>query len=427
MAAARDLGFRLPGQSHRNGHPDYAARPLTDSIMAAIHNAEPFVVAGLEDLPQTVTRRVALGLWRLAVAATLTGAETQGLWRSANPDLAVVLNEEEIAWHHPWRFEVAHHILTTFMAEDDAEEWMGMLEAQTDQFRTLVEHLQQRHPDAGWLQDGICSLSSHRGSVEGRGGTAVWRAERALEMTRIESWLTNSSAPPKLELAAPGWTLRWPEEWTKVCLAHDEPVPNVLAAHAEAGKVCVSVSGSRRAYWPLAVDGKPVEQFSACLEAGRDLPVARIAEVVLLDHDDLMTPGLPAALAHNLDLITKPQRDDLVAKAAARNFAMMTATLERADARLDATELAELRAATGDPRKFVRLANRHHLACWFTNDWWRWHIGSVVEGIRQGHTQARIGALTGAFIDITAHHLEMSMNEAWRRAFWLGRADPDEV
>lgn len=384
-------------------------------------------MAGLEGLPQTLSCRAALGLWRLAVAATLTGAETQALWSAGDPDLALVLNEEEIAWHHPWRFEVAHHILSIFMAEDDAEEWMGMIEAQTDQFRTLVGHLQQRHPDAAWLQDNIFNLASHRSSVEGRGGTAVWRAERALEMTRIENWLANSAAPPQLKIATPGWNLRWPDEWTRACFAHHQPVPPDLAAYAATGKVCVTIAGSRRAYWPLTAKGKPVAEFSACLEAGRELSSARLAEVVLLDHEDLMTPGLQAAQAQLLGFITETQRDDLVAKASASNSSMIAATLERAAERLEAKELAELQAATGDPRQFVRVANRHQLACWFTNDRWRWQIDSVVEGFRQGHSTARIGALTGAFIDITNHTLEMSMDQAWRRAFWLGRAAPDEV
>ena len=106
---------------------------------------------------------------------------------------------------------------------------------------------------------------------------------------------------------------------------------------------------------------------------------------------------------------------------------MVAATLKRATGRLDADDLAALVALAGDPRKFVSLANRHHLNCWFTNDWWRWHIGSVVEGIREGHSPARIGALTEAFIDITTRDLEAEMDRAWHRAFWLGYVDPDEV
>jgi plasmid stability protein len=85
---ATDLGYRLPGQSRRHGHHDYAARPLTDAVMTAIHEAEPFTVTGTEDLPQTLTQRIALALWRLAAAATITEAETQALWTSGDPDLA---------------------------------------------------------------------------------------------------------------------------------------------------------------------------------------------------------------------------------------------------------------------------------------------------------------------------------------------------
>lgn len=424
-AAANDLGFWLPGQSRRHGHHEYAARTLTDTVITAIYQAESFVVIGLERLPQTLTQRMALGLWRLAVAATLTGAETQALWRSGNADLAVVLNEEEVAWHHPWRFAVAQHILTTLLADDDAEEWLEMLQTQTSQYQTLLKNLRQRHSDAAWLQDDICSLDTHRNSVEGRGGTAVWRAERTLEMNRIERWLADPKSAQELELTTPEWKLRWPEEWTKACFTHGEPIPAKLTTYAKRGKVCVAIAGSRSAYWPLTATGSPVEEFAACLTADRELSPAQLAEVVLLDHADLPLPGLPANQAHKLGFITEEQRDDLVATAAASNIEMIAATLKRASTQLDADELAELHAATGDPRKFIRLANRHHLDCWYANDWWRWPIKSVVEGVREGHSAARVRTLTEAYIDITARELEMAMEHAWRRAFGLGRARPD--
>jgi hypothetical protein len=427
-AAAGALGFRLPGQSHRHGHHDYAARTLTDSIMTAVHQAQPFVVSGLEGLPQVITHRVGLGLWRLTVAATLTAAETHALWHASDPDLAVVLTEEErIAWHHPWRFAVARHILRSLLAEHDAEEWMDMLESQTGQYRLLLDRLQRRDPRAAWLQDDLRGLDTHKSSVEGRGGTAVWRAERELEMTSIENWLADPESTSTHDIGTPEWNLRWPDEWTKACFSHGTPIPAELDAHVTAGKVSVVTSGSRRAYWPLTTGGAPVEEFSACLRAGKDLSPARLAEVVLLDHEELPTPGLPAATAHDLGFITDKQRDHLVTTAAASNASMIASTLHRAADRLDADELGVLSALADQPRRFVTVANRHHLHCWYVNDWWQWPISSVVEAIRGGHSPARIRAVTEAYINITAHELEMDMDRAWHRAFWLGRVEPDEV
>ncbi len=422
--AAEALGYFLPGQSRRHGHHDYAARPLTDTVLVAIHQAHPFVVADLENLPQVLSRRVALGLWRLAVAATLTEAETQALWASDEPLLAVILEEEEVAWHHPWRFAVAHHILATLLAEDDADEWMGMLESQTGQYQTLLGHLQQRHPDAAWLQADLHLLDTHHQSVQGRGGTAVWRAQRSVAMTRIAEWLTNPEGMPELELGAPEWKLHWPEEWTKACFKHGDAVPPHLDDYAADGRVMLITEGSKKAYWPLTPTGGPVPQFAGCLAAGLRLEPARLAEVVLLD-EHLPPAGIPVGLAQQLGFITEPERNTLIATANANNATMIATVLSRAAKRLDTDELAELNAATSNPRKFVRIANRHHLRAWYYNPWWRWDVTSVIEGIRQEHSPDRIEALTTAYIDLTAYILEMDMSNAWQRAFWLGYAHPD--
>lgn len=423
---ATDLGYRLPGQSRRHGHHDYAARPLTDAVMTAIHEAEPFTVTGTEDLPQTLTQRIALALWRLAAAATITEAETQALWTSGDPDLAIILTEEEdVAWHHPWRNAAAHHILATLLADDeDANEWLGMLDSQTDQYQTLVSHLQQRHPDAAWLQDDLAHLDAHRNSVQGRGGTAVWRAQRALEMTRIEKWLTDPTSSTELELTNPDWKLTWPADWMRACFRWKEPVPADLMAHADASRVAVIEYNGASAYWPLTADGEPVEAFAGCLTAGRNLTPAQFAEVVLLD-DHQIPAAIPAARAHELGFISEAERESLIATADAANAAMVAATLKRAEKRLDADELAELKAAAGNPRKFSIIAGRHHLQAWYRNDRWEWDINSIVDATRAGHDADRLEALTDAYLSITKFLLEMDMNSAWSRAFWLGYASPD--
>jgi hypothetical protein len=167
-----------------------------------------------------------------------------------------------------------------------------------------------------------------------------------------------------------------------------------------------------------------VDRFDAGIAAAGDLEPARFAEVVLLDHEELPYPRVPAAMACELGLIDTTARDELIAQANAANSAMVKNTLERAK-RLDPNEYAELKAVAHDPRRFVRLARRHHLHCWFTNDWWSWHMQSVVEAFRSGQSSARIQWLTTAFTSITAWQLEWSMQQAWRRAFWLGHEEPD--
>jgi hypothetical protein len=426
QVAASDLGLRLPGQSGRHGHHDYAARTLTDAVMTAIYKAEPFLVAGLEDLPQLLTQRVALGLWRLTVAATLTEAETQALWRSGDPDVAAILGDEDVAWHHPWRFDVAHHLLKTLLSdEDDAEEWMVMLEDQTQQFQDIVGRLRRRDSDVYWLQGGLERLGEWRGSVKGRGGTAVWRAERKRALSDIERWSTSPESLSEFEVSPPEWPLRWPEEWSKRCFSHGQTVPSALDEYVARGLVTCVRAGSRIAFWPLTESGDPVDRFAACIAAAGHLDPARFAEVVLLDYVELPYPRIPANDACDLGLIDTAARDELIARASSANAAMIKNTLERAR-RLDSDEYAALKALAHDPQRFVRLARRHHLRCWFTNDSWTWRIRAVVEAFRSGQSSARIQSLTTALTSTTGRQVEMSMQRAWHRAFWLGYEEPDD-
>ena len=74
-------------------------------------------------------------------------------------DLVPVLTEEDVAWHHPWRFEVAEHLLRKIYDQDDADvaENMKMLHVQTAAFLDLLAAMRRRDLSTHWLTYGLHS------------------------------------------------------------------------------------------------------------------------------------------------------------------------------------------------------------------------------------------------------------------------------
>jgi hypothetical protein len=222
--AALQHAFLLPGQSPRHGHHDYAGRPLTDIVMTAIELAERIRLPGLDGLPHMLPQRTALGLWRLAVAATLTPAERRAIWGSEVADLAPVLTEEDVAWHHPWRFEVAELLLRRIYDQPDADvaENVDMLHDQTEAFVDLLAAVRRADFSTAWLTDG---LPYSRSNVDGRGGAAVWRAQRKLSLEALGGWATGPRARGEVNVVPPDWNLKLPLNWRIRTFGHLEPVP----------------------------------------------------------------------------------------------------------------------------------------------------------------------------------------------------------
>ena len=260
----------LPGQSPRHGHHDYAGRPLTDTVMTAIELAEPIGLPDLAGLPPLVPQRTAIGLWRLTVAATLTPAERRAIWGSGADDLVPVLTEEDVAWHHPWRFEVAEHLLRRIYDQPDADvdENVEMLHDQTAAFLDLLAAVRRGDFSTEWLTGGLPYPQSN---LDGRGGAAVWRAHRKLTLEALGSWATSPRARGTVNVVPPGWDLRLPPSWRIRSFAHLEPRPKPLLIHAAAGKVAVLTWRSRTAYWPLDALGEPIPGFAAVVRGGIQL------------------------------------------------------------------------------------------------------------------------------------------------------------
>lgn len=114
-------------------------------------------------------------------------------------------------------------------------------------------------------------------NIEGRGGGAVWRAERILAVNDIPSWLAESARSTAPEsrthlVPLPGWRLVSPESWEPYFLP---TLPDVWAAHVDAGRVLKFTSGNTSFLWPTVWDDHREENVPV---QGVDLVIAAIGE-----------------------------------------------------------------------------------------------------------------------------------------------------
>lgn len=433
-ARAGSMSLRLPGQATNRGFRDYGARPLTDAVVTAIARVKPFVDEGLEGLPPLLRQREALGLWRLTVAATLTHAEQRALLgpkvdQSAELT-ADVLREENVAWHAPWRFEVARHLALQLLAGSQAEANRRMLWDQTEEFDALRWDLERSDLDHRYLT----GLSWPAYDLQGRGGTAVWRAQRTLAVERLAQWLTTGSEP-RTTAEPPGWTLTVPQGWRGRRFRYRDQLPPQHQSDLDSGRVLRVDAGSRSVLWPYDDDGAPIGGFDAVIAGAGDIAPAEVVEVVLVTAEDTeMYPRVPASTACELGFISPAERDELVTDAAQQTQSEIASALSRAERRdalsplyrLDEADWDALRAAADDPERFAALARRSHLQCRVVRPTWTWEVESIAELLAGGASRAQLQWLAGATRRIHRYALERSMQVAWNRAFWLGGTVVDD-
>lgn len=419
--AASALALRLPGQAQRQAHHDYAGRPLTDACLCAITVERPYEEIGLEGLPSVLRHREALGLWRLVVAATATLAEERALRRPTDPRVPVALREEGVGWHSPWRFEVAAHLARRLLVGPQRERNRAMLWDQTSLFEALEHDL---FNTVDFDHELLAGLDFSTSSAEGRGGGAVWRAERAVARTAIAAWLRSSRSRSHV-VKPPGWRLSMPAGWSSRGVSAQLGIPPALMADLAAGRVVLVDGGSRSSLWPYGPYGAFAD-FSVVTDVLGARASEDVVETVLVRFDALLAhPRVPAATAHTLGFISASERDRLIRDAANANKAEIAGVLLRAR-RLNSDNQVALRRTSSSPWQFGVLARSLGLRCHIVEPHWTWEIASLAHALDARETAARIRWLTDVAWRIREVALERDMREAALKAYWLGHTY-DEV
>ncbi|GAB3438989.1 hypothetical protein GCM10027517_11880 [Phycicoccus ginsengisoli] len=420
---AKNTGFVLPGQAPARGPKHYKARSLTDAVTTALAVAHPYDEAGLEDLPATLTHRQALALWRLTVAATSTRAEQHALYGGGT--IADILREEDVSWHHPWRFQIALHLAQHLLIGPNAATNLAMLHTQGPDFHARIHDLEltDDFTDDTWL----AGAPNPTEDLQGRGGAAVWRAERKAAREHIPTWLRSAPHPAPHTVHQPGWELTIPNDWVGITFRTGDHVPEHLLRDITADRVLRVDDGSHFTLWPYQA-GSPVPGFDHILKPllGHVQP-AVIVEVVLANTEQLLAhPRLPAPVAHELGFITTTERDNLITAAAdATSHSINDAAL--ADYTLTDYERDELDRARHDLTTLIDVARQVGLRFRVTEPSWTWEVTSIADELAAGSLDGnRLEYLAGAVHNIHGYALEISMRGAWSTAFHVGRAYPDD-
>ncbi|MBB3675845.1 hypothetical protein [Modestobacter versicolor] len=420
---AASMSLFLPGQAPR-AFDSYSARPLTDAVLTAIARAHPFVDEGLDGLPPLLTHREAQGLWRLTVAATLTNAEQQVvLGRPRSDPTAVILRTGQIAWHDTWRFTAALHLARGLLADGNSSGGRRLLWEQGADFEKLRRDLELTVDLDHRLLSGLEPSSR---DLQGRGGAAVWRAERALALGLLTNWMTTAGSPP-LTVDPPGWELPTPADWHgRVIDEAATPSPQELA-DVGANRVLRLTSGGRHVLWPYTADGQPVRGFDALLAGAGKISAAEFVELVLVQTKDTgRHPRVPAATAWELGFVSSVERDDIIAEAQANNDREVSRVLA-GNLRSSRVE-DDLRAAAHDHVRFAKIARGAQLPCFIVQPTWTWYVDSVREAMASGASTEQLRWLGHEMRSLQRRALEESMRYAGSQAYWLGQADlHDEV
>ncbi|MFJ4674102.1 hypothetical protein [Kitasatospora purpeofusca] len=457
LRRARAVSLTLPGQYPR-ARRDYQARTLTDAVVTAIWRAEHFTDDFLDGLLPVLRHQSALALWQLTTAVTSTGPE-KSLLLAAETAKARMRNRtvvpadeaaearqlgrtadilrEETAWHAPARFQAAANLARHWLTGPGAEAFEQQLYDQRDlgnplylaQIRTAVR------PPHAWG-----ASSSY--DWTGRGGTAVWRAHRRVEVQDFEDWLTRRSERDDADrvTARPGWLIRTPAAWHARTVRG--PLPEPFADWAAAGQLLTFPyqEEGRQGVWPLLrPPGRPggwapVPGIEPVLAAAATVPPERItgfieAQLVEWNHTSEKEPALhialdlPAAQARAFGYITADEQHRISAAADAATWREMDALIDDHRDKLEEPKLQQLLKARDKPHRFRRralevgLKGKDVSRFTVTPATWRWPGGSVAAALLAGAPADRLLWLAAAAHRSSGLLLEQSMQEAWHQAF----------
>jgi len=465
LERARAVSLRLPGQYQR-AFRDYQGRMVTDAVMTAIAVAELFEDEFLGGLLPLLHHRAARNLWKLAAATLCTRPEmqlleaagelrSQAAWVSGAPfgeeDRRLLLVaealEEDVAWHSPARFLVAANIARDLLTGARAEDNERLLHEDGEEWQDLYQDT--LHADEEHRSELLRGTTSY--DWAGRGGTAVWRAERRVCVQYFEDWLAGPAGEDTAGyvMEPPGWMLARPPGWDAVtpALTSAGRLPQPYAQWAAEGRALVFPHGNRQSLWPLRrrpgpPGWEPVPGIEPLLAAAQELrpeQVTGFIEAVLIDwnheFDEDQEPDLRLALdlpvgrAYDIGLITAEERQRAMAETRAATLRDMDIIIGVfKDTGRDENLLRELQKARGSVRKFAHLTKQLNKeigsAFRVRKATWRWPGRSAAGELLAGSPADLVQWLAAAAHERSSLILEQAMQQAWGYAFdRYGRRD----
>lgn len=465
LERARAVSLLLPGQSRR-AHRDYQARLLTDAVMTAIAVREPFTDAFLDNLFPLLRHKAVLGFWRLVVAVSSTPPElavcdkaeqirrsvTRSRRKLTSSERRLLQVEEALAeesWHAPERFVIAANLARFCLSGQDAERQERVLYEQGKEWNDQCVGLRQSQNKSRWF------VGVQGTDWSGRGGAAVWRAERQVELGHFEDWLMSGPGDrPRYRVASPPeWSVRMPAEWETCVLPANREVPTRFREWIEAGRVILIPIPSRnkQVVWPLQPGfASPVPGVEPLVAIARRLQPNRVidfVEAVLVewgifagDDDELDSEGDPPSALTPVDdeFEVNLRREDsaprwsapklLVPVDQAFEFGFVTAEERRiamADARAHTLDLPDGPYAhdhkvpppmsTNDPRFWLLLTRRRTRQ--IAKPMWVWPGRSIAAEVGTDTSADVIGWLATWAQWTARRELQSSMEQAWHAGF----------
>jgi hypothetical protein len=395
LERARAGPLVLPGQYQR-AFRDYQSRALTDAVMTAIAVAEPFTDGFLNGLLPLLHHRAAGNLWRLATAGLCTGPERALLeaavavrdTAAGTPEtvldadtqhlLALVTAlEKDVAWHSPARFQVAANIARELLTGPRAKANERLLQEEGEGWNDLyLDTLYANGDRQAHLQRGTTSYD-----WSGRGGGAVWRAERQVSLDNLGDWLTGpvQTDTAQYVVRPPGWVLSRPPGWHATVLepTHSGRLPQPYAAWTDQGRALAFPHRGKQAVWPLQRQPnrpgfEPVpgaEAFLAPATGLKSEQALSYIEALLVDwnhqYDAEDEPDLRLALdvpvgkAYDFRLISAEERLRAMAEARAATVNSMDEVIDLlTHDGCDEEDLQYLRQLRRNVRQFAQVVTR---------------------------------------------------------------------
>jgi hypothetical protein len=458
LERARAVSLVLPGQYQR-AFRDYQSRALTDAVMTAIAVAERFTDDFLDGLLPLLHHRAAGNLWRLATAGLCTGPEralleaavavrdaTAGTPETVlDPDtqhlLAVVTAlEEDVAWHSPARFQVAANIARELLTGPQAEANERLLHQEGEDWNDLyLDTLYANGYRQAHLQRGTTSYD-----WSGRGGGAVWRAERQVSLANFGDWLCGPVQTDTAEYVVrpPGWVLTQPPNWHAFAPepTHTGRLPQPYATWTNQGRALAFPCCGKQAVWPVQRQSnrpgfEPVPGAEVLLAPATGLKPEHVLgyiEALLVDwnhqFDTEDEPDLRLALdvpvgpAYDFGLISAEERQRAMAEARAATLNSMDEVIDLlTDGDCEEAELQYLRQARGNVRQFTHVATRldPSIGARFRvhKATWRWPGLSVAGEFLAGTSTDLVQWLATVAHERSSLITQQSMQQAWTYAF----------